>query len=392
MMVFMRAGNPRVAGRRRLRTDLRVEGLETRLALSTVHVAISKGTETISGQVTNSVTGRGIGGVQVQLIDSNGDLVRTTRSGPRGNYGFHDVQDGPYIVRENASKRYSQVTPTFTNTAPTGGYATNPATGLPYNASNYNYHTGNSNPANGPVGPAFWDTIAPAGDLPFESPINLTGPTVDLSQYVTVNYTGAVPKAIANTGAQIQVQWPGSAPETISVAGTTFNLTNFHYHDPSENHAYGQAYNMEEHFVNTSSTGATTVLAVFLQLGAHNNSLDPILNAAATNLTSKGTTTITTPIDFSGLLPTNTQGWFYQGSLTTPPLSQPLNWFVYATPITLDAAQLQKYENVAGGSGFLPNARPLQPIDGRRLNEVDNDVNVAGISVSHVNFSLARTS
>ena len=87
-------------------------------------------------------------------------------------------------------------------------------------------------------------------------------------------------------------------------------------------------------------------------------------------------------------MPTNTQGWFYRGSLTTPPLSQPVNWFVYSTPITLDRAQLAQYEAVAGGSGFLPNARPLQPTDGRTLNQIDADVNFTDQRFVVANFGL----
>ena len=146
---------------------------------------------------------------------------------------------------------------------------------------------------------------------------------------------------------------------------------------------------MEEHFVNLSASGGTTVVAVYLKVGAHNSALDAVLNAASIGLTSPNTsTTIPTAINFAGLLPTNTQGWFYQGSLTTPPLSQPVNWFVYATPITLDRTQLVQYEHVAAGSGFLPNARPLQPTDGRVLNEVDANVNFTTQTFVAANFGL----
>ena len=84
------------------------------------------------------------------------------------------------------------------------------------------------------------------------------------------------------------------------------------------------------------------------------------------------------------------QGWFYQGSLTTPPLSQPVNWFVFPTPITLDAHQLAEYRRIATAAGFLPNARPTQPLDGRRLNEIDYDVNFQNTSVAGLNFAIAR--
>ncbi|MGC1723672.1 MAG: carbonic anhydrase family protein, partial [Isosphaeraceae bacterium] len=100
-----------------------------------------------------------------------------------------------------------------------------------------------------------------------------------------------------------------------------------------------------------------------LKPGAHNDALDPVLNAASAKLTAAGSqTTIKSPIDFSGLLPSDKQGWYFHGSLTTPPLSLLVNWFVFQTPITLDANQLAEYERVASSAGFLPNARPTKPL------------------------------
>ena len=225
--------------------------------------------------------------------------------------------------------------------------------------------------------------------MPFESPINLTGAPTNLSSVLSINYNSSVPTQIVNNGHQFQVQFPTSnnPADTISVGGTVYNLSQFHYHDPSETTVNGQGYSMEEHFVNTSASGAETVVAVFLQLGAHNSALDPILNAATANLSKPNSSTkITTPINFAGLLPSSMQGYFYEGSLTTPPLSQVVNWFVLSTPITLDFAQLQQYEAVASGSNFLPNNRPLQPTDGRQLNEIDYDVNFQSQYIANLNF------
>jgi carbonic anhydrase len=322
----------------------------------------------------------------VQLYNQDGTKIATTTTGRQGHYAFKIKAAGAYVVREVLPKRLVQTSPTFaTGAPPTGAYVAGAGN------TSWNYTTSDDNPANGPVGPYAWDTIAPAGDEPFQSPINLTGPTVDLSKYITVNYATSTPTDILNNTHQFQVQYsPVSTTDTVTVGGTTFNLAQFHYHDPAENHVDGHVYQLEEHFVNTAASGAETVVAVFFKLGAHNSALDPILNAASGLTTPNAKTTNTTPIDFSGLLPTNTQGYFFEGSLTTPPLSQPVNWFVYATPITLDYAQLKQYETAAGAGGFLPNARPLQALDGRILNEIDANVSFTTQSVGGVNFTVAK--
>ena len=130
-----------------------------------------------------------------------------------------------------------------------------------------------------------------------------------------------------------------------------------------------------------------TVLGVFLQLGGHNDALDPILKAFPGLTTTNAKVAPTTPVSFAGLLPASKLGWFYEGSLTTPPLSQVVNWFVLATPITLDFGQLQAYEAAAKAGGFLPSNRPIQPTDGRQFNEIDYDVNFQTHFSTSLNFN-----
>ncbi len=106
--------------------------------------------ETLSGAITNQATGRALQGVRVELLDSVGQVVERRFSGSRGQYSFVVKNTGAYVVREVTPKGFTQVTPTFAGTAPVGAYA--PGRG----ASSWNYHTGNDNPAAGPVGPTNW--------------------------------------------------------------------------------------------------------------------------------------------------------------------------------------------------------------------------------------------
>jgi carbonic anhydrase len=343
---------------------------------------------TISGQVTLQPDGKGVAHVHVELIDDLGHIVERTTTNAAGDYSFPVSRNGPYVVREVPPKGMTQVFPTFGSFSTTGGYAPNRG------GFSWNYSSTNSDPAAGAVGPQHWDTIAPSGDLPFQSPISLRGRTVNLDKVLSIHYDSVAPSDIMNNGKQIQVEYKEpSANDSIKLGGTTFDLTQFHYHDPAENLVGKHQYTMEEHFVNESDSKAEAVVAVFLKIGARNHALAPILNAAYKYLRTPNTTTgIKKPIDFSGLLPKNHQGWYYVGSLTTPPLSQPVYWLVYKTPITLGIHQLAKYQAVASAGGFLPNNRPIQPVFGRQLNEIDNQVNYLGGTMSNVNFTLHRHS
>ena len=373
--------------RRRNHQVAGVEPLEQRLALSGASLHLKAILGTIGGQITDQSTGKGVKHVEVELINANGKIVQRTFTKASGQYQFNIKQSGPYVVREVTPRGMVQLSPGIGEQAPVGAY--DPGDG----PNSWNYTSTNTNPADGPVGPAAWGSIASAGTEPFESPVNLKGRTVNLGNLLSINFNG-VPKAIINNSHQIQVQYPynpsASNSNSVTIAGTQFDLTQFHYHAPSENVVNGKHAAMEEHFVTTSASGAEAVLAVFLNVGAHNDALDPILNAALEDLTTDNSkTTISSAINFAGLLPTNLKGWYFEGSLTTPPLSQQVYWFVFQTPITLDANQLAEYQTVATDGGFLPNARPVQPQDGRQFNEIDNDVYFQNQSVSNVNFVVA---
>jgi carbonic anhydrase len=385
-MLRIKSSSRRSHGRTdRRRFELNCERLEERKVMSsgTSYPVIG----TIAGQITDASApfSFGVAKVTVQLINSHNKVVATTRTNSEGLYAFPIRFLDQYTVREVVPKGFFQVTPTFYSAgAPSGGYA--PGAGN----NSWNYGT-NTNPANGPVGPAAWSAVAPAAGLPEQSPVNLNVKPIDLRSVLQVNYAPATPTQIINNSHQIQTQFSTAAPtDTITLNGTVYRLSQFHYHDPAENLVNGKAYAMEEHFVNVSASGAETVVGVFLKVGAYNPSLQPLLTTALTSLTkANSTTTGTYPIDFSALLPTSTKGWFYEGSLTTPPLSQPVNWLVYATPITLSRQQLAEYQFVATAGGFLPNARPVQPLTGRILNEIDNYVPfAAGTTYAAANFTL----
>lgn len=87
-------------------------------------------------------------------------------------------------------------TPSIGEQAPVGSY--DPGDGN----NSWNYTSSSANSAEGPVGSAGWGSIASAGNEPFESPVNLKGPTVNLGDLLSINFNG-VPKAIINNSHQI---------------------------------------------------------------------------------------------------------------------------------------------------------------------------------------------
>ena len=180
----------------------------------------------ISGRIINTANATGIADIRVQLIGARGRVVRTNWTNARGRYRFKILANGPYVVRAVTPRRFVQTSPTSIYGAPRAGEV--------------------------------W---------PFQSPINITAPPINLSKYLTITYNDTEEGQV-ETVHDLEVTIPSSDSDTIDVGGQEFELEAFHYHDPSEDQVDGNAYSMEEQFVNKNASGAVTVLAVFLQPGA----------------------------------------------------------------------------------------------------------------------------
>ena len=67
-------------------------------------------------------------------------------------------------------------------------------------------------------------------------------------------------------------------------------------------------------------------------------------------------------IDPASLLPKARHSFRYEGSLTTPPCSEVVEWNVFASPVTVAESGIERFK-----SSFPMDARPLQPVHRRIL-------------------------
>jgi len=160
-----------------------------------------------------------------------------------------------------------------------------------------------------------------------------------------------------NNGHTIQVSY--SPGETLTVGDATYDLVQYHFHSPSEHTVEGKQYPMEMHLVHQSASGGLAVIGVLFEEGAHNAAFDPVWS----NLPkSKGTQIHLehVKVDVDALLPPTRTTYRYDGSLTTPPCSEGVKWFVMTTPVQLSAAQIAAFTALV-----KDNNRPVQPLNGR---------------------------
>lgn len=216
----------------------------------------------------------------------------------------------------------------------------------------------------GADGPSHWAGLDPSFATcktgKRQSPIDIKGAKEDSSLApVQIDYKPSPPKIVDN-GHTIRVNVaPGSS---ITVNGTAYTLTQFHFHRPSEEEIAGKKYAMVIHLVNERAGGAA-VIALLVKTGAQNPTVQKIWDNLPKEKDKENEVTGVS-INAADLLPVDHNYYNFDGSLTTPPCSEGVMWFVMKTPIEMSAAQIAAFAKL-----YPMNARPIQSTDGREIKE-----------------------
>lgn len=162
-----------------------------------------------------------------------------------------------------------------------------------------------------------------------------------------------------NNGHTIQINYDGG--ETLEIGPHPFALRQYHFHSPSEHTENGRQYPMEMHMVHVSRDKKLAVIGVFIKEGRHNEAFDRIWSNLPTQ-TGQEVHLENIQVDIDHILPENKETYRYRGSLTTPPCSEGVGWFVYVEPIELSGDQIEAFRKI-----FHGNNRPIQPLNNRTL-------------------------
>jgi carbonic anhydrase len=164
------------------------------------------------------------------------------------------------------------------------------------------------------------------------------------------------PDTIINNGHTIQLDF--AQGNTLHVGDRSFGLTQFHFHHPSEHLVEGKRFAMEAHFVHAAETGGLAVLGVFIVPGKANAVFSKIVSTMPP--TAGPSVSADPAIDPSRLLPAQRDYYRYEGSLTTPPCSQTVDWLVLTHHIEVGESDIARFAKL-----FPMNARPVQKLDRR---------------------------
>jgi len=218
---------------------------------------------------------------------------------------------------------------------------------------------------------------------------------------------------LINNGHTVQLT-PGTPNDAsagqmkISIGGKkkVYNLMQCHFHWGSEHSLASQQQVLEFHCVHQEVSDSIVprygVLGIFFELGAANSFLAHFEDALPTHATamasrrllgssisadlfgnpasddvemprrlvaSTNVSNFVGPVDFKEVLNglDLTRYWNYDGSFTTPPCTEAVDWYVLMSKATVSQAQLDKFRAAMGWTQAEGNFRNPQPLSGRTI-------------------------
>ena len=222
----------------------------------------------------------------------------------------------------------------------------------------------------GKIGPEFWAELSDEWFLCSEgnsqSPIDINVEKVTLDNLPPIRFRYLWTQLnIINNKHTVEVKYdPGS---TIKAGGITYELEQFHFHAPSE-HTFGNGahFVMEMHLVHRSEEGDLAVVAAFIKEGKRKKSLDAVWDNMPL-ITGEVFSFSDVRVHVGNVLPADRSYVAYDGSFTTPPCTEGVEWFLLKNPIELSKEQIGKFKSVLGLSCCPANNRPTQPLNGREV-------------------------
>jgi len=221
-------------------------------------------------------------------------------------------------------------------------------------------------------GPSQWGSLCSDYSLcssgQEQSPINVLSTDLvylneTLSSLLVPRYEEQHSISFTNTGHYVEVLNTDIANTLTLPDGSVYTLTQFHFHDQSEHSIDGVSFPMEMHLVHQNASGNYAVLAFFFEVGSSSELLSE-LTATLSNIQEPTNITVVPFIELQNLITQPFEFIYYQGSLTTPPCSEIVKWFISKTVLTGTSSQISQITKLMG-----INHRPQQSLNSRVLTQ-----------------------
>ena len=193
-----------------------------------------------------------------------------------------------------------------------------------------------------------------------QSPIDIRGAHLNKAlQPIEFHYI-AGPVTLENDGHTVMAHvGPGSY---IVAGGVRYDLIGYDFHHPSEESVKGKLSDMDVHLMHKSTDGKMAI--VDLRLIEDVGNPNAVIATLWQHLPKKAGASekIAEMVNPGGLLPADRGYWTYEGSLTTPPCTEGVRWFVFEQEMGVSRDQVRAFSSL-----FKVNTRPMQETHGRRI-------------------------
>jgi carbonic anhydrase len=219
----------------------------------------------------------------------------------------------------------------------------------------------------GPTGVDHWGDLDPdyaACKIGKEqSPIDIRNAKKAQLPAIRFEYKSGPLKIINNGYTAVRVNYPPGNGNFLLVGDQRYELTQFHFHHPSEESIHGQPYDMVIHLMHEASGGKVAAVAVLLKAGNANTIVHQLWEHMP-KTPGKEEVIAGVEVNPAGLLPRDTSYYTYMGSLTAPPCTEGVNWFVLKTPVDISTEEISAFAAL-----YPHDVRPPQPLNGRVVKE-----------------------
>lgn len=230
------------------------------------------------------------------------------------------------------------------------------------------------------LSPKNWGHSYPSCDGKSQSPIDISaGKGCKIKEQAPLSFSGDCSsyglKAFEDT-----FKWMASNTTCkVHKGDKAYSLLQFHMHMPSEHRLSGKKFEAEAHFVHQEDGGSKLlVIGMFIDKAntkskgdAQHPWIDTVWNSLADG--DNVNSTVQVAHSYADLLAEKMDEgsvFNYPGSLTTPPCSEGVDWWVIKSPLYASKDSLKKFkkqlatlEATDKGKG----ARPVQPLNGREV-------------------------
>lgn len=219
----------------------------------------------------------------------------------------------------------------------------------------------------GASGPEHWGDLDPEYSTckngKEQSPIDIRGTQKAKLPAMRFEYKSSPLRIINNGYTAVRVNYPQGNGNFLMVAGKRYELTQFHFHHPSEELIKGKPYDMVIHLMHQASDAKVAGIAVLLKAGNANPTIQQLWEHMP-KTPGKEQEVAGVEVNPAGLLPHDAAYYMYVGSLTAPPCNEGVTWFVLKTPVEISLEQIGAFAKL-----YPHDIRPPQPLNGRVVQE-----------------------